>query len=284
MKNLTFITVSLLLTSTLFLSACQSARPTAAQLPPAAQIKNAQTGATLSPEELLAVLSHASQVIVGEEHTNVAHHAIELWLLQNLQSKRPQGSVLMEMITADQQPAVNEVKKALQSGATMRDQRIQESLRWNPGWPWPLYGELTKTALMGDYSLLAANIPRAQVSAIYKNPVFPAGEHSSQKTVRDALSAIIYLMHGGEIASEQLTAMVAIQQNRDRFMAQQLFSAPKPALLFAGGYHAAKDIGVPLHLQDLNGQTPVVLMLTTDEATLSAKQADYIWSVAVIKK
>lgn len=284
MKNLKVITVSLLLISSLVLTACQSTKPTTAQLPPATQIKNAQTGATLTPEELLAVLSQAPQVIVGEEHTNVAHHTIELWLLQNLQRKRPQGSVLMEMITADQQPAVDEVQKALKSGASMRDQRIQESLRWNPGWPWPLYGELTKTALMGDYPLLAANIPRAQVNAIYKQPVFPAGEHSSQKTVRNALSAIIYLMHGGEIAPEQLTAMVAIQQNRDRFMAQQLLNAPKPALMFVGGYHAAKDVGVPLHLQDLNGQAPIVVMLTTEGAALSAKQADYIWSVPAIKK
>lgn len=284
MKKLKFITAWLLLGSTLVLTACQNAKLTTVQHPPVTQIKNAQTGATLTPEELLAVLSPASQIIVGEEHTNVAHHAIELWLLQNLQSKRPQGSVLMEMITADQQPAVDEVKKALRDGASMRDQRIQESLRWNPGWPWPLYGELTKAALTGDYPLLAANIPRAQVSAIYKNPVFPAGERSAQIQVRDALSAIIYLMHGGEIAPEQLTAMVAIQQNRDRFMAQQLLNAPKPALLFVGGYHAAKDVGVPLHLQDLNGQAPVVVMLTTDGATLSAKQADYIWSVPAVKK
>lgn len=284
MKNLKVITVSLLLISSLVLTACQSTKPTTVQLPPSTQIKNAQTGATLTPEELLTILSRTPQVIVGEEHTNVAHHTIELWLLQNLQSKRPQGSVLMEMITADQQPAVDEVQKALKSGASMRDQRIQESLRWNPGWPWPLYGELTKTALMGDYPLLAANIPRAQVNAIYKQPVFPAGEHSSQKTVRNALSAIIYLMHGGEIAPEQLTAMVAIQQNRDRFMAQQLLNAPKPALMFVGGYHAAKDVGVPLHLQDLNGQAPIVVMLTTEGAALSAKQADYIWSVPAIKK
>ncbi|MNR31648.1 hypothetical protein D3C85_1491710 [compost metagenome] len=91
-------------------------------------------------------------------------------------------------------------------------------------------------------------------------------------------------MHGGEIAPEQLTAMVAIQQNRDRFMAQQLLNAPKPALMFVGGYHAAKDVGVPLHLQDLNGQAPIVVMLTTEGAALSAKQADYIWSVPAIKK
>ncbi|PWS15687.1 iron-regulated protein, partial [Klebsiella pneumoniae] len=48
-------------------------------------------------------------------------------------------------------------------------------------------------------------------------------------------------------------------------------------------YHAAKDIGVPLHLADLKAEKPLVLLLTTAGATLTAKQADYIWSVAAEK-
>jgi uncharacterized iron-regulated protein len=77
--------------------------------------------------------------------------------------------------------------------------------------------------------------------------------------------------------------MMSIQQHRDRFMAEQLRKAPHPALLIAGGYHAAKDIGVPLHLADLQAQAPVVVMLTTDGTTVSAKQADFVWSVPVAR-
>ena len=40
-------------------------------------------------------------------------------------------------------------------------------------------------------------------------------------------------------------------------------SALVPALLIAGGYHAAKDVGVPLHLADLGAEKPLVVMLTT---------------------
>ena len=285
MKKNSF-TAWLLFCSTLVLTGCQSMdtppQP-AAQLPLTSRIIDAQTGKTLTPDALLAVLSRAPTAIVGEEHTNADHHAIELWLLQNMVKKRPQGSVLLEMLTPDQQPAVDRVKLALHDGAAMREPRIQEALRWNAGWPWPLYGALVMTALKADYPLLAANITRERIGEIYQNPVFPAGEYSSQKTVRDAQASIIYLMHGGDIQAAQIQAMVAIQQNRDRAMAQALIDAPRPAVLFAGGYHAAKDIGVPVHIQDLNGSAPVVLMLATEGTTITAKQADYVWFVPASK-
>jgi uncharacterized iron-regulated protein len=266
----------------LALAACQSA-PTAKTAagadnpPPYTLVQDAKTGASLTPEHLLNALSSAQTVIVGEEHTNAVHHEVERWLLENLQRKRPQGSVLMEMLTVDQQGSVNQVKQALRSGTTVSESRIQETLRWNGGWPWALYRGVTMTALQGDYPLLSANITRQRVKELYTHPVFPEGERSARPEVHKALSAIIYLMHDGQIDGEQVKAMMAIQQQRDRFMASQLMNAPRPALLIAGGYHATKDIGVPLHLADLGAERPVVLMLSTAGTTLTAAQADYIW-------
>ncbi len=46
--------------------------------------------------------------------------------------------------------------------------------------------------------------------------------------------------------------MLAIQQQRDRRMAERLLAAPTPALLIAGGYHAAKSV-VPLHVGSATG-------------------------------
>jgi len=287
MKKNNSITALLLVCCTLVLTACQNqttAKRTTSFIPAGSYIQNTQTGAQLTPQQLLSALSDAPMVIVGEEHTNMAHHDIELWLLQNLQQKRPQGSVLLEMMTQDQQAAVNEVKQALASGATMREPKIQEAIRWNTGWPWPLYGELVMAGLNSPSALLSANISRARISEIYNNPTFPAGEQSSQAAVRNTLSHTITQMHGGDIEPAMLKAMLAIQQHRDRFMAQQLLSAPRPAILFVGGYHAAKDVGVPLHIEDLSSQQPVVLILTTQGTPVSAAQADYVWSVPAVKK
>lgn len=272
----------------LLVTACQQSSPAASQAiavtPPAfSQIHSASSGAALSPEQLLTALKSAPLVIVGEEHTHPAHHQIEQWLLLNLARERPQGSVVMEMLDLSQQSAIDQVKQAMGSGSAVSESRLQHALRWNSGWPWDLYRNVVLTALAGRYPLIAGNISRQQVNALYAQPTFPAGEYASRQEVHDALSAIIYLMHDGKIDSEQVTAMMAIQQHRDRFMAEQLMNAPRPALLIAGGYHASKAIGVPLHLQDLHADKPLVVMLTTEGTTISAAQADFIWSVPANK-
>ncbi|MFK3707489.1 ChaN family lipoprotein [Klebsiella sp. NPDC088457] len=288
MFNTEYFFKSLLISSVFALSGCQNAAtPTSAATAAAgvecACILDAHTGKTLTSAQLLTRLDSAPLVIVGEEHTNVRHHAIEQWLLQNLPLSRRQGSVLMEMIDSGQQDAVTQVKQAAASGSPVSATRAAAAMRWNSGWPWDLYRDVVMTALKGPYPLLAANISRQQVGELYKNPTFPPGERTSRPQVRQSLAAIIYLMHDGQINDQQVNAMVAIQQHRDRFMAEQLSRAPRPALLIAGGYHAAKDVGVPLHLADLQAPEPVVVMLTTTAATLTAKQADYIWSVAATK-
>lgn len=287
MLNMDDFLKPLVLSSVLMIASCHS-QPTDAPAQNAKAmeclcIKDAASGTVMTPAQLVAKLSRAPIVIVGEEHTNVRHHQIEHWLLHNLNQSRAQGSVLMEMIDSDQQAAVDRLKAESLTGATLSPTRAAEAMRWKSGWPWELYRDVVMTALKGPYPLLAANITRSQVTELYNNPDFPRGDLSSRSQVRESLSAIIYLMHDGQISGEQVKAMVAIQQHRDRFMAEQVRKAPRPALLIAGGYHAAKDIGVPLHLADLNVEKPVVVMLTTEGTTLTAKQADYVWSVPVEK-
>ncbi len=61
-----------------------------------------------------------------------------------------------------------------------------------------------------------------------------------------------------------------------------LLAAPAPALLFAGGFHVRKDLGIPLHLKDLAGDEPVVLMLAEAGETVGVEQADYVWYTAAL--
>ncbi|MFP9228906.1 ChaN family lipoprotein [Pectobacterium cacticida] len=243
-------------------------------------IEDLRRQTTLSPSALVTELGKAELLVIGEDHVNTHHHAIEQWLLTRLPKTRPQGSVLMEMIDVDQQSDVNAVKQGMRSGAYLRDERIQQLLQWRTGWPWPLYRGVVLTALAADYPLLAGNLSSEQTTMIYQTRQFPPGKHSARESVRAILSAAIKQMHDGKMAPDQLRSMLAVQQHRDRFMASQLLNAPKPALLIAGGYHAAKNLGVPLHLADIHGQTaPVVLILAVKGMQVSAAEADYVWYV-----
>lgn len=279
------ILTSLIALASLGLSACSQTTHSPQAASHAAvtrgQIIDLQSGETLNERQLLVKLAGAQRLIVGEKHDNAEHHHIELWLLQNLQKERPQGSVLLEMLTADQQPRVNQVKAWLKEEPQVRDSRIQALLHWQKGWPWEMYGCVVTDALRAPSPLLNANINRDEIMRLYKAPRLPEGKKSTAPAVQAALKKTIVAMHGGNIEGPQLTSMLAIQQQRDRYMAQQLLNAPTPALLIAGGYHASRSIGVPLHMEDLSPSSqPVVLMLAEKGMNITADQADYVWFVA----
>ncbi len=247
-------------------------------------ITDLHSGATLTPEQLLTRLAQQPRVILGEKHDNPYHHQIEQWLVQQLPQRRPQGSVLMEMINPNQQAQVDKVKQWLQSDPTVRDGRVAELIAWQPGWKWELYGGVTMAAMRAPYPLWSANLDRSEITAFYQQPQFPAGQLSAQPAVRKALEETIRTSHGGKIEADQLHAMLAIQQQRDRRMAERLLAAPTPALLIAGGYHAAKSVGVPLHVRDLQpAAVPTVLMLAEPGVQVDANTADYLWITPSVK-
>lgn len=247
-------------------------------------IVDLHSGETLTPEQLLTRLASQPRVIVGEKHDNPYHHQIEKWLVEQLPQQRPQGSVLMEMITPSQQGNVDKVKQDLQTNSALLDSRVAELIAWQPNWKWALYGDLVMAGMRAPYPLLSANLDRSEIMAFYQQPVLPKGQLSVRPQVQEALAATIRESHGGEISAERLHAMVAIQQQRDRRMAERLLAAPTPALLIVGGYHASRVVGVPLHIQDLQPDAALtVLMLAEQGATVDRQTADYLWSTPAAK-
>ncbi|WP_017893595.1 ChaN family lipoprotein [Serratia sp. S4] len=270
----------LILLAALALGACSQAPVSSPKnsLDNLGKITDLRSGESLSPEQLLTRLAAQPRVIVGEKHDNPYHHQIELWLVENLPQQRPQGSVLMEMINPNQQAKVSQVKQWLQGNPRVRDERVAELIDWQPGWKWPLYGDLTMAAMRAPYPLWSANLDRDEIMAFYQQPVFPQGQLSVRPAVQKALEETIRTSHGGKIEPQQLHAMLAIQQQRDRRMAERLMAAPTPTLLIAGGYHASKSVGVPLHVQDLQPTAvPTVLMLVEPGVQVDKQVADYLW-------
>ncbi|MEK1940740.1 MAG: ChaN family lipoprotein [Pseudomonas sp.] len=234
-------------------------------------IRDLRSGEVLTPEQLVKRLAPAPQVLVGEQHDNPDHHALELWLLQALEQQRPQGSVLLEMLNPDQQTKVDNAR-----GQSIAD--LPAALAWQKNWEWSLYGPLVRHALAQPYPLLAANLDRSEIMGIYKARPALDGSASTAASVQAPLLEQIRESHCGLLPEDQLPAMLAVQQQRDRRMAQRLLAAPQPALLFAGAFHVRRDLGVPLHLADLGaGPGSVSLVLAEVGKPVSAATADFVW-------
>ncbi|MEB0044665.1 MULTISPECIES: ChaN family lipoprotein [unclassified Pseudomonas] len=259
----------ILLLAVLLLSACQlgSAPPVTSQ------IRDLRSGQTLTAEELVVRLAQASLLIVGEQHDNRDHHELQLWLLKALGAQRPQGSLLLEMLTPDQQRRVDDVRHA-----SRPPRNLPAALAWQEGWDWRLYGPIVRFALTQPYPLLAANLDNAEVRAFYAQPPTLSGSRVNAASVQDELREQISRSHCGLLPESQVPAMLAVQQQRDRRMAERLLASPTPALLFAGAYHARKDVGVPIHVLDLRqSEVPTVLMLAQQGSTVTPAMADYVW-------
>ncbi|KAB8062902.1 ChaN family lipoprotein [Janthinobacterium violaceinigrum] len=276
----------------LALSACSSVAPATDAAAGAAsaatqdvrqlgEIVDLRSGQRLSAEQLLAQLAAAPRVIVGEQHDQLSHHKIEQWLLQQLQGQRPQGSVLLEMLNPDQQAKVDKVKPWLQTDPVVRPEHVAELLAWQPSWKWEQYGDLVMTVMRAPYPVWSANLDRSEIKQLFIDKPAVQGKHSNLANdgkVHDKLKDIIRVMHDNQIDEPRLAAMLSVQQQRDRRMAERLLAAPAPAVLIAGAYHAHKDLGVPLHVQDLTGgPAPLVLVLAQQGAAVQAPQADFVW-------
>lgn len=277
----------LLLVTLALLTACQSVAP----LPPLPAwqgreglqhadlglIRDLRSGATLTPAQLLEQLADAPRVLIGEQHDNADQHALQLWLLKALQQRREPGSLLLEMLNPEQQSKVAATQAA--SRARQMPVALPAALAWQASWDWALYGPIIRYALLQPAPLLAANLDRDEIMTLYRTqPRLPAGQ-ATQASVQAALLAQIETAHCGLLPTAQLPAMLAVQQQRDRRMAERLLAAPTPAVLLAGAFHVRRDLGVPLHLQDLTPQVSGerVLMLAEVGQRVSAASADFVW-------
>ena len=266
------------------LAACQSLPPLPAWQSPEGRdsadlgvIRDLRSGERLTPEQLVDRLAVQPRVLVGEQHDNPDHQALQLWVLQALESRRDQGSLLLEMLDPEQQAGVDTVHQA----PLLAD--LPQALAWQKSWDWDLYGPIVRHALLQPYPMLAANLDRSEIKRIYQERPQLQGKRSTADAVREPLLEQIRESHCGMLPDSQMPAMLAVQQQRDRRMAERLLAAPAPAMLFAGAFHVRRDLGVPLHLADL-GQPDgsAVLILSEVGKPVARGMADFVWYTAAL--
>lgn len=259
------------------------------------QIINLQTQQTISFHDFVKQLAEYDNVILGEYHDRVNQHILATQLLDNLQKIRPQGSLLLEMLTVEQQDFVNQT----QQNPPKNLNKLATLLNWQKSWDWQLYGDIVKHPFLYNYPLIATNLTKTEVKILMQGAEPIKGYQSTKPLIKQHIFNTIIKNHDmkadelDESDKRLVNNMVEIQQFRDRRMAEKILSAPKPTLLLAGNYHAQKNIGVPIHLQDLtqdladndpkkSSKTAVVMMLsnTAELGEIDTAKADFAWIIA----
>jgi len=214
------------------------------------------TGLFVDRDRMLAAVSDARVVYVGETHDNLASHRLELEILQALAERYPGRVALgMEMLTPDQQ----EVLDAWIAGRLNEKEFIKQS-RWLEVWrlDFRYYRDLLEFAREHKIPLLGLNAGKDLVSAIgHSEPGQLEPDLQSRLPEMDLndpyQSALVKAFYGGHTAGKAMLAgFQRVQTLWDETMAQNAAAwLQNPdhegmhLMVMAGGNHIRNGFGIP---------------------------------------
>jgi uncharacterized iron-regulated protein len=127
-------------------------------------ITDTSTGDVLTPPELAARLDAVKLVFVGESHTDIEFHKVQLRVIQELHKRGRQVLVGLEMYPAPEQPSLDRWNgdKALTEEAFLAESRWYK----NWGYHWNYYRDIFLFARASGIRMFGVNLPRTAVQAI----------------------------------------------------------------------------------------------------------------------
>jgi uncharacterized iron-regulated protein len=230
----------------------------------------------VSEDALLGALARARFVVLGEQHENPDHHALQARVLRGLAARGRAPSVAFEMLARDVQPALDAV--LARPAPTPEDVRVATA--WDAsGWPaFELYAPVFEAALAAGLPLVAADLAKADRERLASDAPLPAAlrarlglDEALPAELARGLERDLFDAHCGMLPESALPRLVRVQRGRDAELAQALLAAsgddgaleeaPGPAggaVLVTGAEHARRDRGVPRALARLAPGAAVV--------------------------
>lgn len=227
--------------------------------PLAGRLYDVRGGRFVTIGQMLGDLSQANLVLLGEQHTNVDHHALQAWLLEAIARSGRTLRVVFEMIDSDKQA---DVDRSL-GEAPFDVDKLAAAIQWEKtGWPaFSIYRPVFLAAASWHLPIIAAGLSRERLAAAdFIARESATGEDRALSTplpdrLRDAMAEDIRASHCGYASEGMIDAMIPIQRRRDVTMARALLAsgpgANEGGVLIAGFGHARADYGVPWVLRDL---------------------------------
>ncbi|WP_185900183.1 ChaN family lipoprotein [Campylobacter sp. MIT 99-7217] len=240
-------------------------------------IKDNLEAKDISYNELIEKLKDYDIVIIGEFHDNVDHHLAELALVKSLETYGKR-SVAFEMFNTDRQKFID---KAKTNKDKIEAKDLAKALHWQEDWYWEDYQNVVSYVFYSDNKLLAANLNEKELDLIYSGKKLKPlkGELSTSLEVKTKLKDLINSFHS--MSEEASNTFVEMQMRKDRSMAEVLLKSKEPVILICGMFHASKDVGITLHIKDLDKTNKKVAVIALDPEGMSNAntEADFVFHI-----
>ncbi|HSK08643.1 MAG TPA: ChaN family lipoprotein [Vicinamibacterales bacterium] len=266
-------------------------------------ITDTGTGDLLTPVDLPARLAGTSLLLIGEEHTNMESHCVQLRVLQALVDAGRPVLIGLEMYPYTEQRFLDRWHE----GTMSEEQFVRES-RWydNWGYNWLYYRDIFLFARDRRIPMFAVNTPRDVVSAVRKKGLanLSPGEaaHIPKEIDAEDPDHMLYFkttfegqegpVHGAGMSEEMWKNMLGAQATWDATMGYNAVQALKQAkdrnaimVVLVGLGHVAYGLGIERQARQWydGGIASLIPVAVRGEdgpvASVRASYANFLWGV-----
>ena len=265
-------------------------------------ITDTRAGTTLTANALAAELDQTRVLFIGESHTDIAFHRVQLQVIRELQKRGREVLIGLEMYPYTEQASLD----LWNTGKESEDDFVTAS-KWykNWGYHWHYYRDIFQFSRENRIKMFAVNTPREVVSAVRKKgfqnltpeeaaripPKVDVDNEDHKKLFRAFFAGEANMMH--TMSAQMFDGMFAAQCTWDASMGynavQNLkkFGGPKAIMVvLIGSGHVAYNLGVQRQagLWFDGKMASIVPVAVADSkgkpmGNVQASYADYLWGL-----
>lgn len=263
-------------------------------------VTDTRTGALITPAELAARLGDVRLLLVGESHTDMDFHRVQLRVLEELVRSGRKVLLGLEIYPYTGQRFLDDWVDG-----KLSEEQFLASSRWYDAWGynWNYYRDLFLFARDKKIRLFAVNAPRAVVEKVRKKgferltpeeaahiPREIDTESAEHRTLFKAHFGPDDPLHSG-MTEEQWDGMIAAQATWDATMAHNAVRAleGEPGammVVLVGAGHVAYGLGIERQAaRGFKGRIASIIPVNIQDAegdrvdTVQASYADFLWGL-----
>lgn len=244
------------------------------------------TGQSVTFDELVAQLSHARVIYIGERHSEALHHAHQLAVIEALHARVPNLKIGLEMIDHTYQPVLDRWTQGESESAA-----LPRLTHWEANWgfAFALYAEILEFARAQRIPIIALNLPfhippkiaiGGLKSLTAEDRAHLPAHIDLERTDHRAFVEGIFQMHRGMRAGQRdfndfYAAQCVWEDTMAEAVARHLGTGSMVVL--AGNGHIQNGFGIPLRAQ-ARGAAPYRSVIQLPAGTQAEPTAaDFIW-------